>query len=87
MEHEVSSDSVKNCVCCKCVAVLGHLVRLPNVSKCRFGGDHAPITHEPVIITLQAAVWASIRYYSRHTTQKIGSLYSTTLRKYGVAHY
>ena len=60
MEHQVSNDLVEKCVCCKRVTVLGHLVRLPNWSKCRFGGDHAPITHEPVAAMLSAAVWGNI---------------------------
>src|ERR1700730_17323502 len=48
MEHKVSSDLVQKCVCCKWFTVLGHLVRLPSWSKCRFGSDQAPITHELV---------------------------------------
>ena len=33
--------------------VLGHSVHLPNWSKCRFGGDQGPITHELVTAPLQ----------------------------------
>jgi hypothetical protein len=71
MEHEVLSDLVQKCICCKWFTILGHVVHLPNWSKCRFGGDQAPITHKLVTAPLQTAVWSNVEHYSRHTTQKV----------------
>jgi hypothetical protein len=87
MEHEVLSDLVQKCVCCKWFTVFGHLVHLPNWSKCQFGSDQAPITHELVTAPLQTAVWGIVEDYSLHTTQKVQRLYPIALRKHRVAHY
>ena len=87
MAHKVLSDLVQKCICCKWFTILGHLVPLPNWSKCRFGSSQAPITHEQVTAPLQTAVWGNVEHYSHHTTQKIQILHPIALRKHGVAHY
>jgi hypothetical protein len=78
---------VQKCVRCKWFTILGHLVCLPNWSKCRFGGNQAPITHKLITALLQTAVQGIVEHYSRHTTQKVWRLYPIVLRKHRVAHY
>ena len=84
---KVSECLVPKCVGCDKDTPIGPPVTFPNGTFCRFGSNHAPITHRTCTTAVQPFVCGNPRSCSCRSCSHSVHYYLVNLRNYKMAHF